>query len=33
MLHADGKWNQVDIQMQFTETRPISKADVRDGGY
>ena len=33
MLHADGRWNQVDIQMQFTETRPISKADVRDGGY
>lgn len=33
MMHADGKWNQVDIQMQFTETRPISKADVRDGGY
>ena len=33
MLHADGRWNQVDIQIQFTETRPISKADVRDGGY
>lgn len=33
LMHVDGKFNQVDIAMQFTETRALTKADVRDGGY
>ena len=33
MMHVDSKFNQVDISMNFTEDRPMTKADVRDGGY
>jgi hypothetical protein len=27
------KFNQADITMSFTETRALTKSDVRDGGY
>jgi len=33
LLHTDGSFNQVDIAMSFSETRALTKADVRDGGY
>ena len=33
MMHVDSRFNQVDISMSFTEDRPMTKADVRDGGY
>lgn len=33
MIHADGQFNQVDITLSFTESRALTKADVRDGGY
>ena len=33
MMHVDSRFNQVDITMSFTEDRPMTKADVRDGGY
>ena len=33
LMHDDGRFNQVDIAMQFTETRALTKADVEDGGY
>lgn len=33
LMHVDGRFNQVDIAMQFTETRALTKADVEDGGY
>ena len=33
LLHNDGQFNQVDITLAFTETRALTKADVRDGGY
>lgn len=33
MIHNDGHFNQVDISLAFTETRALTKADVRDGGY
>ena len=32
-MHRDGRFNQVDINMNFTETRALNKADIRDGGY
>ena len=32
-MHRDGRFNQVDISMAFTETRALTKADIRDGGY
>lgn len=32
-MHRDGRFSQVDISMAFTETRALTKADVRDGGY
>ena len=33
VVHRDGKFKQVDISLAFTETRALTKADVRDGGY
>ena len=33
LVHNDGQFNQVDISLAFTETRALTKADVRDGGY
>ena len=33
LVHSDGQFNQVDISLAFTETRALTKADVRDGGY
>lgn len=33
LLHVDGNFNQVDVAMTFSETRALTKADVRDGGY
>ena len=33
LMHADGKFNSVNITMQFTETRALTKADVARGGY
>jgi hypothetical protein len=33
LMHADGKFNSVDIAMTFTETRALTKADVARGGY
>lgn len=33
LMYEDGGFNQVDIAMQFTETRALTKADVRDGDY
>lgn len=33
LLHEDGRFNQVDITLGFTETRALTKADVRGGGY
>ena len=33
LLHSDGSFNQVDISLAFTESRALTKADVRGGGY
>tara|TARA_B100001063_G_C16709382_1_gene527150 strand:- start:245 stop:1345 length:1101 start_codon:yes stop_codon:yes gene_type:complete len=32
-MHRDGRFSAIDISMTFTETRALSKQDVRDGGY
>ena len=33
MLLPMSKFNQTDITMSFTETRALTKSDIRDGGY
>ena len=32
-MHRDGRFNQVDISMAFTETRALSKTDITEGDY
>jgi len=30
-MHKDGKWNDVNIQLSFTETRTLVKQDIQAG--
>lgn len=32
-MHRDGSFNEVQITLQFVESRPLSRADIQQGGY